>query len=505
MPGWYYASQEDFRLPIPAEYELAYIDKTGAVVIEEPFQQASNFKHSRAAVRLYRKEVKDDRWHFAISPYKPVASIVNETGSRVGEEYFDSISPFKDNVTIAIRDDESFLVDLDGKIVRTFGDRKMLNVSDGLIQGKNDEHRSVDFYDLDGNLLFCADADEARGFSNGLAVVSSWNFSRKYDHEDIRSHPVGYFNFIDKSGKCVISGNYANARDFKDGYAAVSDGDKWGLIDAKGNLIIPFKYNYVSDFDAQSGLIPVRKGELYGFIDLSNKLVLPCAYACAKSFSEGLAPATSDGLHWGFIDRSGEYVIAPVFQQANSFSCGRALVYCDIQKNGHQVKNSIDNPIHLIRQARQEREAGNLEKAIALLNEAIVSAPDSEAAKRAKIFMRCEMPLKPVPPHAMETYLKGYEAAKKGDLETAKKFYLECMRLAPEFEFGFGGITYVYLVEREFDEVERLCKHILSINPNYQRAYKRLIDAYFHKRQDQQAEELRKQLRELNPYFDIPE
>lgn len=507
MPGWYYECAEDFRLPFPVEYELAYIDRTGRLVIEGPFKKASCFKHCRAVVHLYSQIINDEKWYCEPMPYVATATIIiDESGAKVGDETFDSIAPFIDEITIAIRRGQSFIIDLNGNIVKELGKLDAKSVSNNLILANDKQYAERDCYDLEGNLKYSADFDQIRPFYNGLALAKSYRSRSKGTAKNSFSdstadHAAGYFNYIDQDGKPAILRDYTNGRDFHDGYAAVKQGEKWGLIDQAGQVTVPFDYQYVGDYDSTSGLIPVRKGEFYGFINLKNELVLPHIYAAAKGFSEGLAPFTEDGLHWGFINQQGEVVIAPTYQQAMSFSGGLALVYCNKTEDGHALPRSQSNPMHLVREAIQARGAANLERTEQLLKEVLATAPNSEAAKRAEAFMRSEMPKATVPPGALTLYLKALTAANNGKLEEAKQLYLECIELAPEFELGYGGITFIYIRQNNLTEAERLCHHLLSFNPNYGRAYERLIEINRMRNDHKRADELASQLRKINPYY----
>lgn len=53
-------------------------------------------------------------------------------------------------------------------------------------------------------------------------------------------------------------------------------GEKWGVIDATGRLIVPCEYDHIGDF--RKGLVPVEKDGKCGFIDTTGRLVIPCEY-----------------------------------------------------------------------------------------------------------------------------------------------------------------------------------------------------------------------------------
>ena len=64
----------------------------------------------------------------------------------------------------------------------------------------------------------------------------------------------------------------------------------------------------------------------WGYISRQGNTIIPVQFVAAKSFSEGLAPASADGRHWGYIRRTGLWAIAPRFYDAGAFRHGIAVV-----------------------------------------------------------------------------------------------------------------------------------------------------------------------------------
>lgn len=108
----------------------------------------------------------------------------------------------------------------------------------------------------------------------------------------------GYF-FIDRSGKKMSPEHFEQAHSFSNGYAAVKS-EKWGYIDEKGELKLPFKYQVAKDFS--EGLAPVGINGRWAFIDKTGKMVIPPVFHDACSFENGYARVYFNGL-WGAIPR----------------------------------------------------------------------------------------------------------------------------------------------------------------------------------------------------------
>ena len=132
------------------------------------------------------------------------------------------------------------------------------------------------------------------------------------------------YGFINSKGEKVIKPQYAAARGFSEGLAAVKSVDKWGFINVKGDYVIEPQYSEVGDF--KEGLAFVLSNGQYGYIDKKGKLVINPQFDKAKDFSEGLA-CVSTGESYGFINNKGSYAINPQFDAAESFSEGLALFH----------------------------------------------------------------------------------------------------------------------------------------------------------------------------------
>jgi hypothetical protein len=100
-----------------------------------------------------------------------------------------------------------------------------------------------------------------------------------------------------------------------------------GYLDEKGKFQIPEQFADARDFS--EGLAAVSKNDLYGFIDPWGKTVIGFRFSDVDNFSGGLAPAADkDGL-WGYINRRGEWVIPPRYDRAYGFDGGMAEVEQD--------------------------------------------------------------------------------------------------------------------------------------------------------------------------------
>lgn len=171
------------------------------------------------------------------------------------------------------------------------------------------------------------------------------------------------FGFCTQDKKIVIKPKYDEVSFFKGKLASVKIDDSWGVINDKGNIIVPTnyttieicgemilannrdnysifdksgkemptvskKYNWFSAAD-ESGLIIVTESYKYGLINDKGNALVPAKYDFISNFNSGMARFKKDGK-WGFINKAGKEVIPAEYDDAENFQEDLAIV----MKNG---------------------------------------------------------------------------------------------------------------------------------------------------------------------------
>jgi len=123
-------------------------------------------------------------------------------------------------------------------------------------------------------------------------------------HEGIKK------GFVDTLGKIVVPAKYESFG------SIIQDGTvkarvkypKWGLINMKDEVIIPFEYEYISAWS--NGLLRVKKNRdgNYGYMDKAGKMVIPDTYSDATDFQQEIA-LVKKGKKYGLINTKGETVV----------------------------------------------------------------------------------------------------------------------------------------------------------------------------------------------------
>ena len=217
-------------------------------------------------------------------------------------------------------------------------------------------------------------------FNEGFAIIEiSGKFIEKaiINKEGIITYPP---KSVEIEG-CRISDGLIKIKEYKDdGVGRSFLNCKSGMIDTRGQLIIPCQYDDIHPFSEGLAAIENSDGK-WGFINKNNKIVIPCIYKSAESFSNGIAYVTNDNnerclinsngkitsslgnyslLHgfsegmggvcelkddnllYGFIDETGKVVIPCIYDYAVNFSEGLAVVRRDnkygfVNKSGEEV------------------------------------------------------------------------------------------------------------------------------------------------------------------------
>ncbi|MBY0375917.1 MAG: WG repeat-containing protein [Bryobacteraceae bacterium] len=117
----------------------------------------------------------------------------------------------------------------------------------------------------------------------------------------------GRWGYVDETGAPAIYPEFAEARAFKDGLAAVKVVEKWGFIDIQGEVVIGPVYDEVGDF--AEGLVAAKWYGRWGYIDQQGRFVIQPRYQGARAFENGWAEVQL-GARWGKVNRQGEAVFA---------------------------------------------------------------------------------------------------------------------------------------------------------------------------------------------------
>lgn len=181
---------------------------------------------------------------------------------------------------------------------------------------------------------------EAREFKDGLAAVR-FTDERGWTR----------WRFIDETGAFVNKMKYWSVNDFEDGYTTVEYGiGFWGLIDKAGYNMISLSADYMSE--VHEGMALYRKNDKVGFVNTAGKKIVKPQYTDARLFSGGFAQVEKDGK-FGFINKNGEVVVPIKYSKAKDFVNNKAKVAID---NDYFELDSLGNTTKISQQEFDKTE-----------------------------------------------------------------------------------------------------------------------------------------------------
>jgi thioredoxin-like negative regulator of GroEL len=497
------AVDRDLHLPVETNFEYAYIDKTGKVVINGPFATARSFSQGVAVVREKPYEWQAGHWVTHVDGITGHCNmIIDSKGKRLGNSRFEGIEPFSGDYTIAhVRDGalgaNFALVDLHGGTTPITKCMQATHYAAGVFAIKPLAEGKVSafgYMDRSGALVIPYRYAIAGPFSEGLAAVGLERGVGSASLKPGQSPHLYNYCYIDKSADTKIPGPFQEAHPFKGGLAAVCQADKWGFIDPAGKQVVPCQYDWVGDFTGT--LAPVEKNNLVGFIDKEGKVAIPFKYKNAESFGEELAPATTDGAHWGFIDSTGAFKIEPTFKRAYTFNSGLALVYIAPRTD---IGTRPEEAEYFYETANKLREDGKINEALRNCDVAIKVAPESAWGKRATNLKAVALPDHEIKESALDLLMRGTTCAEKRDFDPAAKFFEQCLQEDPGFIQASGSLAYVLVSQQKYAEAVALLTKTIEKYPNYARGYLRLSQAYEGLGQMEKAQTTLDKARSLAP------
>ncbi|MDQ3535449.1 MAG: WG repeat-containing protein [Bacteroidota bacterium] len=125
----------------------------------------------------------------------------------------------------------------------------------------------------------------------------------------------GYYGLADPEGNIVLNPRYETIRFYNENCIIVSDPvgkNDWsknlGIINIHQEIIVPFNYKQIDPMGDCSKFVVLGNGDGYGLIDAKGNTIIPRIYKGYLSFRDGLADVW-DGRYKGVIDSLGREIL----------------------------------------------------------------------------------------------------------------------------------------------------------------------------------------------------
>jgi hypothetical protein len=247
-------SFEEGRAAVEVDYDYGFIDSSGSIVVPPQYEEVGDFSEGLAEICL------DGRWGFIdaqgelrlepqygmVTPFKESLAAVsvglgsghyfiNSEGGQVIDGKFDALHPFREGKASASLNGNWGYIDKTG----AWFIRPCFEHADAFSEGRasfgvfHNGHRIWNYVSADKEYIFATIEDcpmAADPFSEGLAFVR-----RQHDYKH---------GFLDSSGELVLPAKYeaSSGSYFKDGLAPVRVGQKYGVIDRRGEFVVAPKF-----------------------------------------------------------------------------------------------------------------------------------------------------------------------------------------------------------------------------------------------------------------------
>jgi hypothetical protein len=143
------------------------------------------------------------------------------------------------------------------------------------------------------------------------------------------------WGYMNDRAAIYITPRYDYAYEFqRNGLAAVSLNDQYGLIRLNGEYVVKPSYNYINEFIEGRAVVIGEKG--FGVIDEAGKVLTHKDYDYIGTYHNGRAlysRTDSEGRSsYGYLDLQGQEVIPAQYRTANDFTDGKAVVQVSDQE-----------------------------------------------------------------------------------------------------------------------------------------------------------------------------
>lgn len=160
----------------------------------------------------------------------------------------------------------------------------------------------------------------------GIAIAARFDFAGPFTADGAVVCDSTQCGLIDRNGKFIPPTWLPHRRlfpqHFSEGLSPAIEDGKWGYVDHKRKIVIPFQFDHAYPFE--SGMARVFVDKKAFFINKQAKRMTP-SFDWAYDFHEGLA-AVQVRDKVGYIQRDGSYAIPPIHHSASGIDFAEGLV-----------------------------------------------------------------------------------------------------------------------------------------------------------------------------------
>lgn len=283
-----------------------FINSNGKTVIDPKYSYASDFFNGKSNIII-----------------DSIPGILFKDGSQKMFPDFNATFWYKDDLGLAIKDKKYGFINKNGDVIIPLIYDDAFPFYNGYTSVKSND--KWNYINEKGETIFSDSLIFSyRPIINNLAVfmiADNEVESRKRMHSEDRKGSqtfVEYLNQIEKkqlkeglintNGKIIVEPLFDEISGyFIDGFMRVRNNGKAGIINQKGEIVIPLEYDNV--LDNKNNQFTAQRDNKWGIIDTENNIIIPFEYKRVGSFENGLALIIDQGT--GYVNTHNEVVIEP--------------------------------------------------------------------------------------------------------------------------------------------------------------------------------------------------
>lgn len=196
--------------------------------------------------------------------------------------------------------------------------------SDGRAAVRKEENGQWGFVDVNGRLVIPLEFSRASDFSEGHAEVERDWITMLVDIDGQKVLGLAdIYKDVTVDDWQGLTRRWEQRNNYTDGVAVAmtreDGGEKWGAVDEKGRIIIPFVHQFM--FSSVEGLIAANRNGAWGYYRPDGTVAINFTneWDWATPFEENLAEVSKRGGLWGYINKEGTFAIPPEFDEAHPF------------------------------------------------------------------------------------------------------------------------------------------------------------------------------------------
>ena len=425
-----------------------YINKQGMIVVNPKYEEAYPFSEGLARVKLNGKYGYINKQGALVIPFKYV----------IAEDFSEGYA------AVGINKEEYGFINKQGSIMLPLdsylrGFIEIAPFKNGYTNVKTKKDKKYIFIDKHGRNAIKPDMREPYdAIYDGLYVFSN--------------NPLGKKGLKKLDGTIILEPTYDDILIYENGYFSVIKGDKWGVIDRNGKLIVPCKYDYIWDMSEDmfvvkikgKGSVATKDGGKYGFVNNQGREITPIIFDYTHGYHEGFATIAINGK-LGYIDKNGKPL---------KIDFSKRLILDLVEK--------------LQSEAEFNKKAGSMEEAVKWL-------------KRGSKYAECCYSLGTIYYFGTTSINKNYDEAERW-LEKAKTLAANSNGHEDDLLSQIlNALAYLRAVQKRYTEAQATIDKAISLAPTNANLYDSKGEIYLMMGKDDEALKMWNKVIKQNPNF----